>query len=95
MPGISRWSPGILPVYEHFHNYFHYIRKRAASQGGSFQNFTPVPVGPYSAESLLSPAQSQRIASKKSEPQTERNEKGGTLAPPSCQHPVNIRSFSS
>ena len=28
MPGISRWSPGILPVYEHFHNYFHYIRKK-------------------------------------------------------------------
>lgn len=28
MPGISRWSPGILPVYGHFHNCFHYIRKK-------------------------------------------------------------------
>ena len=50
MPGISRWSPGILPVYEHFHNYFHYIRKKliplALKSQGDFSQirfpFTPL-----------------------------------------------------
>ena len=53
MPGISRWSPGILPVYEHFHNYFHYIRKKliplALKSHWIFSTFQSDPISIYSA----------------------------------------------